>query len=49
MNSNIDDFKFPKIKIYPRKEKLLFQNTLIIGPKGVGKTFLILDFLKNFK
>ena len=49
MNSNIDDFKFPKIKIYPRKEKLLFQNTLIMGPKGVGKTFLILDFLKNFK
>jgi hypothetical protein len=49
MNSNIDDFKFPKIKIYPRKEKLSFQNTLIIGPKGVGKTFLILDFLKNFK
>jgi len=49
MNSNIEDFKFPKVKIYPRKEKLSLQNTLIIGPKGVGKTFLILKFLEEFK
>ena len=36
-------------KIYPRKAKLSFQNTLITGPKRVGKTFLVFDFLKNFK
>ena len=36
-------------KIYDRKIKLNFENTLIIGPKGVGKTFLIFNFLKNFK
>lgn len=49
MNQNIEDFKFPKVKIYERKIKLKYQNTLITGPKGVGKTFLILDFLKDFK
>jgi len=48
MNQNIEDFKFPKVKIYERKIKLKYQNTLITGPKGVGKTFLILDFLKDF-
>jgi hypothetical protein len=36
-------------KIYDRKIKLNYENTLIIGPKGVGKTFLIFNFLKNFK
>jgi len=49
MNLNPEDFKFPKVKIYERKIKLQYQNTLIVGPKGVGKTFLILDFLKDFK
>jgi predicted AAA+ superfamily ATPase len=49
MNLNPEDFKFPKVKIYERKVKLKYQNTLIVGPKGVGKTFLILDFLKKFK
>ena len=49
MNQNIEDFKFPKIKIYERKIKLKYENTIIYGPKGVGKTFLILDFLKTFK
>jgi ATP-dependent protease Clp ATPase subunit len=41
MNLNPEDFKFPKVKIYERKIKLEYRNTLIIGPKGVGKTFLI--------
>ncbi|GAX86713.1 conserved hypothetical protein [Lebetimonas natsushimae] len=36
-------------KIYDRKIKLNFENTLITGPKGVGKTFLIFNFLKTFK
>jgi hypothetical protein len=49
MNQNIEDFKFPKVKIYERKIKLKYQNSIIIGAKGVGKTFLILDFLKDFK
>jgi len=49
MNLNPEDFKFPKVKIYERKIKVQYQNTLIVGPKGVGKTFLILDFLKDFK
>jgi len=49
MNQNIEDFKFPKVKIQQRKIKLKYQNTFIYGPKGVGKTFLILDFLKDFK
>ena len=49
MNLNPEDFKFPKVKIYERKIKLKYENTLIVGPKGVGKTFLILDFLKDFK
>jgi hypothetical protein len=49
MNSNIEDFKFPKVKIYERKVKLKYQNTMIIGAKGVGKTFLILKFLESFK
>ena len=35
-------------KIYDRKTKLNFTNTLICGPKGSGKTFLIFNFLKNF-
>ncbi|WP_024789507.1 ATP-binding protein [Lebetimonas sp. JH292] len=39
---------FPK-KIYDRKIKLNYENTLITGPKGVGKTFLIFNFLKKFK
>jgi AAA+ ATPase superfamily predicted ATPase len=36
-------------KIYDRKIKLNYENTLITGPKCVGKTFLIFNFLKNFK
>ena len=36
-------------KINQRKVKLNFQNTLITGPKRVGKTFLVFDFLKTFK
>lgn len=36
-------------KIYDRKIKLNFENTLIFGPKGVGKTFLVFNFLKDFK
>jgi len=49
MNQNIEDFKFPKVKIYERKVNLKYENSIIIGPKGVGKTFLILYFLKSFK
>ena len=49
MNRNIEDFKFPKVKVYERKIKLKYENTIIYGPKGVGKTFLILDFLKDFE
>ncbi|NPA55881.1 MAG: ATP-binding protein [Epsilonproteobacteria bacterium] len=40
--------KLPKTKIYSRKLQLQYENTLIIGPPKVGKTFLILEFLKNF-
>ena len=36
-------------KINQRKTKLNFENTLIVGPKRVGKTFLVFDFLKTFK
>jgi len=36
-------------KIHDRKIKLDFQNTIISGPKGVGKTFLVFNFLENFK
>jgi len=36
-------------KILNRKESLKLENTLITGPKRVGKTFLIFNFLKNFK
>ncbi len=36
-------------KINKRKEKLNYENTIITGPKRVGKTFLVFDFLKNFK
>jgi len=35
-------------KIFPRKTRLTFENTLITGPKRVGKTFLVFDFLKTF-
>jgi len=36
-------------KIYKRKAKLNYENTVITGPKRVGKTFLVFEFLKNFK
>ncbi|GAB6045719.1 ATP-binding protein [Caminibacter profundus] len=36
-------------KIFDRKIKLEFQNTIITGPKRVGKTFLVFNFLKDFK
>ena len=36
-------------KIYKRKAKLKYENTIITGPKRVGKTFLVFEFLKNFK
>jgi len=36
-------------KTNQRKTTLDFQNTLITGPKRVGKTFLVFDFLKTFK
>jgi len=36
-------------KIYERKVKLNYENSLIVGPKRVGKTFLVFNFLKNFK
>ncbi len=36
-------------KILDRKIKLNYENTLITGPKRVGKTFLVFHFLKNFK
>jgi len=36
-------------KIKKRKISLQFENTLITGPKRVGKTFLVFDFLQNFK
>jgi len=36
-------------KIFDRKIKLEFQNTIIAGPKRVGKTFLVFNFLKDFK
>ena len=34
-------------KILDRKIKLNFENSLIYGPKGVGKTFLVFSFLQN--
>lgn len=40
--------QLPK-KIFDRKIKLNYENTLITGPKRVGKTFLVFNFLKNFK
>ena len=40
--------QLPK-KIFERKVKLSYKNTLITGPKRVGKTFLVFNFLKNFK
>jgi len=49
MNSNIEDFKFPKVKVYERKIGLEYKNSIVIGAKGVGKTFLILKFLESFK
>jgi len=36
-------------KINERKVKLQFENSIISGPKGVGKTFLVFNFLENFK
>lgn len=36
-------------KINERKIKLNYENTLITGPKRVGKTFLAFNFLNNFK
>ncbi|MEO1924137.1 MAG: AAA family ATPase [Nautiliaceae bacterium] len=36
-------------KIFERKTKLELKNTIITGPKRVGKTFLVFNFLKNFK
>ena len=36
-------------KIFDRKVKLSYENTLITGPKRVGKTFLVFNFLQNFK
>ncbi|ACM92328.1 conserved hypothetical protein [Nautilia profundicola AmH] len=36
-------------KINDRKLKLTYENTIISGPKGVGKTFLVFNFLENFK
>jgi len=36
-------------KINQRKTKLTYENTLITGPKRVGKTFLVFDFLRTFK
>jgi AAA+ ATPase superfamily predicted ATPase len=36
-------------KIFERKAKLNFENTIITGPKRVGKTFLVFNFLKNFR
>jgi hypothetical protein len=36
-------------KIHDRKIKLSFENTIISGPKGIGKTFLVFNFLENFK
>ena len=38
---------FPK-KIHDRKVKLNFENTIISGPKAIGKTFLVFNFLENF-
>ena len=37
---------FPK-KIHDRKVKLNFENTIISGPKAIGKTFLVFNFLEN--
>ena len=36
-------------KINERKTKLTSENTIITGPKGVGKTFLVFNFLKDFE
>ncbi|AZV45780.1 hypothetical protein C3L23_00335 [Nautilia sp. PV-1] len=35
-------------KVHDRKTKLSFENTVISGPKAVGKTFLVFNFLENF-
>ncbi len=36
-------------KPYDRKIKLNYENTVISGPKAIGKSFLVFNFLKNFK
>ena len=43
------NIKLPKVKIFDRKVNLKFENTLIIAPKDSGKTYLILNFLKEFE
>ena len=40
---------FPKINFLERKTKITNQKTIICGASKVGKTYLILDFLSNFK
>lgn len=38
----------PKINFLERKKKIQSKNTIIIGGYGVGKSYLIFDFLSNF-
>lgn len=44
----INNFVFPKTTVFDRKEGLELENTLLIAPTNSGKTYLILNFLKDF-
>src|SRR5574344_1547883 len=43
------DINFSKINFLERKEKISSNKTFIYGASKVGKTYLIFDFLSNFK
>ena len=40
---------FSKINFLERKIKIINSKTIICGPSKVGKSYLVYDFLSNFK